>query len=61
MAQDAPASTLGTCPSCDRKIGPEWLVAQYVSGARTTLLAGCPACREIVQPVRQRESDGNTD
>ncbi len=48
---DTPASTLGRCPVCETELDAEQLLAQYVRADATTLLAGCPECWEIVQPI----------
>lgn len=54
MSEDESTSTLGTCPVCDRELSTEWLLARYVTRDEpATLLAGCPACREVVRPVRR--------
>ena len=60
MAHDAPASTLGRCPDCGQEIDPGQLVVRYLSTDETTrLLATCPPCEELVQPVGQQEGNGH--
>lgn len=58
MAHDAPASTLGRCPACGEELDRGQLVVRYLQTDQTTkLLAICPVCEELVQPVGQRGDD----
>ena len=59
MSHGGPASTLGLCPVCDQDLDREWLLERYARENSERLLAGCPRCQEVVQPVRQ--TDDRTD
>ena len=59
MSHSGPAETRGRGPVCDQDLDREWLLGRYARENSERLLAGCPRCQEVVQPVR--ETDDSTD